>query len=307
MSLRRMLAVMEHSPDLTETWFVHGGTSGSALGWYWLTLPGLENVDRAYLRMAVDPDFRRQGIGTELLRHASRRAALHRRTALVADLLRGTGTAAFALRAGATPGVVAQRRVLHLDKAPADKIADLSETARRAAPGYSLRPWQGRTPDAYLDGAASLYAALGDGPRYEEGTEWPRWDARRVRERVDGKSAAFGTLAFSVAAFHNATGEMAALTQLEVDPETPEWAEQQMTAVAAPHRGHQLGLQVKAVMAWWLKQTEPRLRHIVAWSAETNRHMTAIDRTLGYDPFEPSSQTYELTVEPAAISSELKL
>jgi GNAT superfamily N-acetyltransferase len=146
MSLRRMLAVVEPNPDPMETWFVHGATSGSALGWYWLPLPDLENVDRAYLRMAMDPDCRRQGIGTELLLHACRRAALRRRKALVTDLHPGTGAAAFALHAGATPGVVAQRRVPHLDKVPADKIAELSETARRAAPEYSLRHWAGRTP-----------------------------------------------------------------------------------------------------------------------------------------------------------------
>lgn len=86
MSLRRMVAVMKRSPDTMEAWFVHGGTSKSALGWYWLTLPGLENIDRAYLRVAVDPDCRRQGIGAELLRHASRRASLHRRKTLVTDM-----------------------------------------------------------------------------------------------------------------------------------------------------------------------------------------------------------------------------
>jgi hypothetical protein len=53
------------------------------------------------------------------------------------------------------------------------------------------------------------------------------------------------------------------------------------------------------VMAWWLKQIEPRLRHIVTWSAETNQHVIAINTTLGYDLFEPSSQMYELTIEPA--------
>ncbi|HET6190844.1 MAG TPA: hypothetical protein VFE59_28060 [Trebonia sp.] len=92
---------------------------------------------------------------------------------------------------------------------------------------------------------------------------------------------------------------MAVLTQVELDPETPEWAQQQTTAVAGRHRGYRLGLQVKAVMAWWLKQVEPRLRHIVTWGAGTDQHIVAINTLLGYDPSEPSSQMYELTIEPA--------
>ena len=40
--------------------------------------------------------------------------------------------------------------------------------------------------------------------------------------------------------------------QVFVDPEYPEWGHQGLTAVTRPHRGHRLGLLIKAAMLEWL-------------------------------------------------------
>ena len=90
------------------------------------------------------------------------------------------------------------------------------------------------------------------------------------------------------------TGEMAAITAIDVDPEYPDWGIQQITAVARPHRGHRLGLLVKAVMIELLAAAEPALERIVTWNAVSNEHMIAVNEALGYELLEPGWNFYQL-------------
>jgi hypothetical protein len=105
-----------------------------------------------------------------------------------------------------------------------------------------------------------------------------------------------GMRGYSVAAVHDATGDMAALTQLEVDPEAPEWGHQGLTAVTRPHRGHRLGLLVKAAMLEQLAAAEPAMERIETGNADANEHMIAVNETLGYEVLNPPWDWFELPV-----------
>lgn len=109
----------------------------------------------------------------------------------------------------------------------------------------------------------------------------------------------FGSRGYSVAALCDATGEMAALTQVEADPVHPEWGHQQITAVARPHRGHRLGLLVKAAMLEWLAAAEPTMRRVVTWNAASNKHMVDINEALGLELLASLSQHFEIPVADA--------
>lgn len=84
--------------------------------------------------------------------------------------------------------------------------------------------------------------------------------------------------------------------RLSVDPEFPEWGHQLLTAVSRPHRGHRLGLLVKAEMLSRLTQAEPGIERIVTGNAAANRHMIAINEALGYELLDPQVQNYEIQV-----------
>jgi alkylation response protein AidB-like acyl-CoA dehydrogenase len=56
--------------------------------------------------------------------------------------------------------------------------------------------------------------------------------------------------------------------------------------VAGPHRGHRLGLLVKAAMLELLAAHEPQLTQIVTLTAEDNEHMNAINTELGFQMLE---------------------
>jgi hypothetical protein len=45
-----------------------------------------------------------------------------------------------------------------------------------------------------------------------------------------------------------------------VDRQTPRWAAQEDTSVLTEHRGHRLGLAMKADLLAWLAEAEPQLQ-----------------------------------------------
>ncbi|MGH3249865.1 MAG: hypothetical protein ACRDOI_27205, partial [Trebonia sp.] len=187
----------------------------------------------------------------------------------------------FAAWARARPGIPAALRVLDLRKNPASSLADLRAAAAGAAAGYSLVSWAGPTPAEYLGQLATAMNAYADAPQ-DEGVEVGVWDAERVRERGNAAFEATGMRNYTVGAVRDATGELAAMTEISVDPDTPRWGHQGLTAVTRPHRGHRLGLLVKLAMMDWLAASEPRLEWIETGNASDNGHMIAVNEALGF-------------------------
>ena len=79
-----------------------------------------------------------------------------------------------------------------------------------------------------------------------------------------------------------ATGEPAGHTVVAVDTERPELAHQHDTAVVRGHRGHRLGLLLKAEMMRWLAEAEPQVDRDRHLERRVQRHMIAVNERLGY-------------------------
>jgi GNAT superfamily N-acetyltransferase len=297
-SITRLQGWMEVPFFPAETWLGRDETTGDLLGWYYMMLPQPENRDRAYLYVTVHPSQRRRGVGTALVRHAAQRAAGHGRSILGSGAFQNTAGAAFAVAVGATPGIVEARRVLALGQIPAGRIAELRAQAEAKATGYSLASWTGRTPEEYLAKYAEVENAMADAP-HDEGEEPQVWDAARVREQIDDRRERTGAKIYTVAALHDASGEMAAVTAVEADPDNRQWGHQLLTAVVRKHRGHRLGMLVKTAMLQWLAEAEPQLERIVTGNASVNQPMIAINEDLGYQLLEPSGQSFEMPVADA--------
>jgi GNAT superfamily N-acetyltransferase len=296
-SLRRLRGWLEYPNEPAETWVCGDETAGTIQGWYYLILPERENRDRAYLYLIVHPAARRRGMGTALLRHAAERAARGGRSVLGSGAFQGSAGAAFAGRAGATPGLVEARRVQVLGKIPAGRVTFLREQAAQAATGYTLASWEGRIPDEYVTGYAEVENAMADAP-HDDGQEPSVWDAARVQEQMDIRERQ-GRHVYTLAALHAASGEMAAVTAVEADQDNPGWGYQLITAVTRKYRGHRLGMLVKTAMLDWLAVAEPALERIVTGNAAVNRYMIAINEELGYELLSPLAQSYELPVADA--------
>jgi RimJ/RimL family protein N-acetyltransferase len=283
-----------------EVWLVPGNGAGTpVVAWYRLGLPDRENRESALLSIVVHPDHRRRGLGTGLLRHATRRARAHDRTRLAGEARENGAGEAFADRQQAVRGITEVRRVLDVTAIPDGHLRRLRDEATPRAAGYTLVTWTGATPATYQAPVAAAHAAMNDAP-HNPGFEPRTWDAERVRE-MDARTAEFGFRGYSVAAIHDGTGEAAAITEMYVDPEEPGWAHQGVTAVPGPHRGHRLGLLVKVAMLQWLAEAEPQIRQIDTGNAGSNRHMIAINEALGFRVHGPGWVTYDKTISAERI------
>jgi GNAT superfamily N-acetyltransferase len=277
-----------------EVWYAADDDAG-VVGYYRMELWDLENLDRAFGGPVVHPAARRRGHGRALLRHEAARAAANGRSVLSGHVVTGSAGEAFAAAAGATPGLVDVRRVQYLAKIEAGKVAELRQSAARAAAGYSLVNWTGDIPEQYLGPVARVINAFEDAPRGEN-VEPEAWDADRLRERTGAHVRAGLLRGYGVAALHDATGEMAAYTGMIVDPEAPTWGFQALTAVTRAHRGHRLGLLVKTGMLELLAEVEPQVEFVMTSNAAVNDHMIAVNQQLGYEVAGPGWRFYEAPV-----------
>jgi len=281
--------------DPRETWLATDD-GGAPVGCYLLELPELDNTKTAWLLPVVAVSRRRSGIGHALLRHSAARAARAGRTLMFGDSGAESPGAEFARACGARQGLIDVRRVLDVAALADGHLRRLRESAEPAAAGYSLVSWLGPVPEVYLGQVAAINTAMADAP-LSPGEEPAYWDADRVATS-DRRIIAQGIRQYSVGARCDASGELAALTQLGVDPVCPEWGHQGLTAVTRPHRGHRLGLLVKVAMLEQLASCEPQLGRIITDNTDTNEHMIAINAELGYQVMD-YWVTWELEVADA--------
>ena len=291
------------SGEPREVWLA-SAADGEPLGCYLLELPDRENKTVGFVYLQVSPAHRRHGVGTALLAHATAQAEQSGRTMLQADIRTGSPGDRFAVAVGARPGLAAARRVLDVGSGLVARLARLRADAEAHADGYALRYFIGPVPDDLVAQNCALEKAMADAP-HESWFEPPEFDADRIR-RNEVRLLAQGVRRYSIAAMHAATSEMAALTQLLVDPATDGWGFQEITAVTRPHRGHRLGMLVKIAMLQQIAELEPQVRQIMTFNALDNEHMIAVNNELGHrvsDVF----QGYELDVAAAPTLTSLSV
>ncbi len=284
--------------DPRETWLLEDAAGIG--GWYLLELPDRDNRHLGFLDLAVSPQRQRSGLGTALLRHAAGRAIAGGRELLAGLAWAGSPGEAFARSRGAAWGLNEIRRAMDTDALPPERLAALRDEAQAASSGYSLVSWAGPVPEQHLDEVAALNRAGFDAP-HDPSRQELVWDAARVRAG-DRRAELHGLLPYIVMARHDASGEPAGLTQVEVEPEPSEWAFQALTAVAREHRGHRLGLRLKLAMLDLLARREPRVKHIMTSNGETNAHMIGINEMLGYLVIGRTERSWELPAAQVAQS-----
>jgi GNAT superfamily N-acetyltransferase/RimJ/RimL family protein N-acetyltransferase len=262
-----------------QTWLAMSD-SGALVGCYVLELPERENRANASLFPFVTLSARRRGVGTALVAHAAEQSERAGRVLLMSNARVDAPGAAFAAAIGARASLPYARRVLDLGDASRARLPGLRADAAAHGAGYTLRRWTGPAPDDLVEQVCSLFMAMEDAP-HEDSVEPFRWDPARLRA-AEERGLAQGSRWYEVAAIHDGSGDMAALTQVEVDPDVDAWARQDITAVARPHRGHHLGLAVKVAMVDWLADAEPQVRQIHTFNAVQNDHMIAVNTDLGY-------------------------
>lgn len=251
---------------------------GYVVAWH----PTPQNSDSARLRGMVLPTHRRQGIGRALAGEAVASARASGRHRVYAGSFRGTGGGPVLEALGFSRdglGVNAIRRV-DLHAAEPGRWDRLYDDATRAGSEYELVHLVGPTPVDLLDDLVILHAAINDAPPDDPDSDEDLWDSDRVTAYDDAMAGRRQTV-YRVMARHRSTGEWAGLSMVCVDEFRPTIAFQEDTSVVRAHRGHRLGLLMKADMLRWLSRERAEIAATDTWNATTNHHMIAVNERLG--------------------------
>ncbi|WP_306203948.1 GNAT family N-acetyltransferase [Actinoplanes sp. RD1] len=259
-------------PGSTYEFFLARLDDGTPAGFLEAGFP--ESGTAVNLHLAVHPEHRRRGVGRALYALAVERArALGRKHLIAPAIDRLPDGPAFAAAMGAVPGLPEVRSRLDVPDAVA---------APPVAAGYRLVQWVDHAPDEYVDDIAYLDSRLlADAPTGDLAWEPEKVDAARVREAEEAIVRRNRT-AFHTGAVHVATDRLVAWTMITC-PDDVRWqAWQQITIVDPPHRGHGLGLTVKAANLAFTRADRPELRAVDTFNAAENAPMLAVNEALGY-------------------------
>jgi GNAT superfamily N-acetyltransferase len=260
--------------------------AGQMVGAGFLSLSLLDNLDTAWVFVAVEPALRGRGYGAVVLEGLVEAARADGRR----QLLAGTGIAfeeresspviAWATSLGFSVANTEVQRNRELP-VPPELLAELETEAAAHTDGYEVLSFSGPLPEELLASWCELENMfLLEAPMGEIDVEAGRTTPAdvRAREAVDQR---IGRSVYSSLAVRD--GRVAAHTELSVTGDNDE-AFQWSTLVHPDDRGHRLGLAVKIANIRALQDGHPKVRRISTTNAETNAWMVAVNDRLGFEP-----------------------
>lgn len=261
-----------------------------------------EGSQDAWLAIEVLPAFRRRGIGSALYERLVAMCAadgrtvqqgyfLHKRSDDSEQLPSPTGFGSVPLDNPETRFLLARdfrleqvermsRLALPVDEGDFERLFDSARAA--AGEDYRIVRWTGRTPERWVADIALLHQRMStDAPAAALEVSEEIWDEERVRSLDDRREVSPRTVLVA-AAEHVPTGALAGFTELSIPPEVDRPVEQQDTLVLREHRGHRLGMLLKAANLRYLAETHPGHPAVTTFNAEENRPMLGANEAIGF-------------------------
>jgi GNAT superfamily N-acetyltransferase len=261
---------------------------GVMVGGAVLFFPLLDNTDKTWGGAFVAPENRRRGIGSALIEDMKRRCTTAGRSVLLAE-----STIAFERREdhpyrrfaekhGFALASVEVTRVLQLPVDDALVQQWIDDAAARHS-DYTIETHGDQFPEELIPSLCdtlnqlALDAPTGDIEFEEERTTPEVWKQRRAKLLEQGRHPIM-----TVALDHQR--QVVAMTMIAVPPEDKPKAYQWGTVVHRAHRGHRLGMAVKAHNLRALQEWFPDRRSLWTTNEEHNGPMLDINIAMGFEP-----------------------
>jgi GNAT superfamily N-acetyltransferase len=257
--------------------------------------------DMAVLEVLVHPKARHSGVGRELLAAAVARTHREGYSTIGVEVIGGTSAAKFYEATGFTCAYTETRSILELSSVD---WLQLGGMASGVGSGYRIEYFPGGPPeDLYESYAAAKYLARSDVEPGDLELRPSSTNAQRLRASLKTLHMR-GMKPYIVVGIHEASGEVAGLTEVVVAAQHPDRADQYDTVVVPEHRGYGLTRAIKARMLFELRSAEPRLRSVQTWNSFDAEGMLTVNSELG---FKPDREWREYQAEVPELAARLGL
>jgi GNAT superfamily N-acetyltransferase len=266
---------------------------GAVAGGYIVFYPMLDNVTLAWTELFVVPDRRGHGVGSALTEHITDAVSAKGRASLLTDIVMPFEERddhpfrRFAEKRGCTLATTEVARRLELPVDDGQIQAWIDEAAPRHA-GYRIETYtDGNFPDEIVPSLCHTANQLAlEAPHGELEIEAEKLTPELWMQRVE-RDRKQGMLRYDSVALDE-TGSVVALTTIAVPANARDRTQalQWATIVLPGHRGHRLGLALKARNLRVLQQNHPERTSVHTCNAEVNAPMIDINERIGFKPVE---------------------
>lgn len=254
----------------------------------------LDDTEGCWISVLVDPEHRRRGLGTALATHAETLAAQEGRSKLIVYAASGAGEGERVDSPTGFGSVPASNAEVRFLLSRGYRLEQVERTSRLALPidvtvpepaaGYRLHFWQDHTPESWQEDMALMFTRMTtDAP--SAGLEEPEdvYTVERLLE-FEAASDASPRTQLMVVVEHIESGRLAGYSELRVPPEPTRAVGQGDTLVLREHRGHRLGMLMKAANLDRLQRDWPGRPSVITHNAEENRYMLDVNEDVGFVP-----------------------